>query len=376
MSEIYKQAKKSEIQIFLAHANEDKPQIRELYDKLQELGYKPWFDEEDLLPGQNWRDEIPKAVKKSDMFLACLSSTSIRKRGYIQREFKMAMEMLAELPPGTIYLIPLKLDDCEIPDLRQSEYGLNLRDIQWLDYWKPNGFSKLAKAIEHQFERLEKGLADLAPKPLKSGQSTSLNQGDSQLNIVPNHRGDEDNVGGNKTVNNCNDLKGSTGVDYIQLRDFLRNHRFNRADEETCYVMCQVAGRQEQRWLDVKSIRDFPRKDLQIINQLWLEYSNGRFGFSVQKKIYESLGGTKIYNKEVWENFGNYVGWLKEGQWLNFNDLNYSINILDIPEGYFPARFLWVEDFFNQKMLETGIWASNLFARESALIYRAKECNL
>ncbi len=344
MSEIRKQAKKSEIQIFLAHANEDKPQIRELYDKLQELGYKPWFDEEDLLPGQNWRDEIPKAVKKSDMFLACLSSTSIRKRGYIQREFKMAMEMLAELPPGTIYLIPLKLDDCEIPDLRQSEYGLNLRDIQWLDYWKPNGFSKLVKAIEHQFGSREKDLAELVPTPL--------------------------------AVNNYNDLKGSTGVDYTQLRDFLRNHRFNRADEETCYVMCQAAGRQEQRWLDVKSIRDFPCKDLQIINQLWLEYSNGKFGFSVQKKIYESLGGTKIYNKEVWENFGNYVGWLKEGQWLNFNDLNYSMNILDIPDAYLPARFLWVEDFFNQEMIETGIWASNLFARESALIYRAKECNL
>ena len=138
-------------QIFIAHANEDKAQVRELYAKLVEAGYKPWFDEEDLLPGQNWREEIPKALKNSDLFIACLSSTSISKRGYIQREFKMAMEMLAELPPGTIFVIPLKFDDCEIPELRQSEYGLNLRDIQWLDYWKPNGFEKLVKSIEHQF---------------------------------------------------------------------------------------------------------------------------------------------------------------------------------------------------------------------------------
>ena len=137
-------------QIFIAHASEDKPLVRELYTKLVEAGYKPWLDEEELLPEQNWRDEIPKALKNSDLFLACLSSTSISKRGYIQREFKMAMEMLAELPEGTIYIIPLKFDDCEIPELRQSEYGLNLRDIQWLDYWKPNGFERLVKSIEYQ----------------------------------------------------------------------------------------------------------------------------------------------------------------------------------------------------------------------------------
>ncbi len=143
-------------QIFIAHASEDKPQVRELYAKLLEAGYKPWLDEEDLLPGQNWREEIPKALKSSDLFIACLSSTSISKRGYIQREFKMAMEMLAELPSGEIYLIPLKFDDCQIPEIRQSDYGLNLQDIQWLDYWKPNGFEKLIKAIEYQFGTLER----------------------------------------------------------------------------------------------------------------------------------------------------------------------------------------------------------------------------
>lgn len=148
--------KKSQIQIFIAHANEDKPQVRELYTKLKQAGYKPWLDEEDLIPGLNWREEIPKALKSSDLFLACLSSTSIKKRGYIQREFKMAMDMLAEMPPGTIYLIPLKLDDCEIPELRQSEYGLNLRDLQWLDYWKPNGFEKLIKAVQYQEKEKKK----------------------------------------------------------------------------------------------------------------------------------------------------------------------------------------------------------------------------
>ena len=171
-------------QIFIAHASEDKPQIRELYAKLKAAGYKPWLDEEDLIPGQNWREEIPKALKNSDLFLACLSSTSISKRGYIQREFKMAMEMLAELPPGNIYLIPLKLDDCQIPDLKQLEYRLNLRDIQWLDYYQPNGFEKLIKAIEHQFGNRE----------------TMVEK--EERTISQNHQGVGDNIPGDKTVNN------------------------------------------------------------------------------------------------------------------------------------------------------------------------------
>ena len=186
---------KKSLQIFIAHGSEDKPQVRQLYAKLKEAGYKPWLDEEDLLPGQNWRDEIPEALKNSDLFLACLSSTSISKRGYIQKEFKMAMEILAELPPGTIYLIPLKLDDCEIPELRQSEYGLNLRDIQWLDYWKPKGFEKLIKAIEYQFG------SDTEQKAVFSKQSDRTSPGESQPNIAQTHGGSRDNIAGNKTVN-------------------------------------------------------------------------------------------------------------------------------------------------------------------------------
>ena len=172
--------KKSQIQIFIAHANEDKPQVRELYTKLKQAGYKPWLDEEDLIPGLNWREEIPKALKSSDLFLACLSSTSIKKRGYIQKEFKMAMEMLAEMPSGTIYLIPLKLDDCEIPELRQSEYGLNLRDLQWLDYWKSNGFEKLIKAIEYQFgSKVTQKTESPLPSTVSNGNLTN-NSNDSR----------------------------------------------------------------------------------------------------------------------------------------------------------------------------------------------------
>ncbi|GCA92694.1 SUMF1/EgtB/PvdO family nonheme iron enzyme [Microcystis aeruginosa] len=143
--------KKSEIQIFLAHASEDKPAVLALHERLKQAGYKPWLDKKDLIPGQNWRSVIPKAIADSQLFIACLSQRSIAKQGFVQREFKMALNQYADRPPNSIYLIPLRLDECEIPDLRQEEYGLNLRDLHWLDYWEEDGFEQLERAITHQF---------------------------------------------------------------------------------------------------------------------------------------------------------------------------------------------------------------------------------
>jgi formylglycine-generating enzyme required for sulfatase activity len=143
--------KKSEIQIFLAHASEDKPAVLALYNRLKQAGYKPWLDKKDLIPGQIWRDEIPKAIKASQIFLACLSGKSANKQGYIQRELRIALDTFGEMLPGTIFFIPMRLEECEIPDLRMSEVGLNLRDIHRLDYWEEDGFEQLERAITHQF---------------------------------------------------------------------------------------------------------------------------------------------------------------------------------------------------------------------------------
>jgi len=65
----------------------------------------------------------------------------------VQHELRSALVVYAEKPPGSIYLIPVKLDECEIPDLQLPELGIRLRHIQWLDYWKDDGFDRLVEAI-------------------------------------------------------------------------------------------------------------------------------------------------------------------------------------------------------------------------------------
>ena len=102
--------------IFISYARQDSDAARRLYNDLSsKTDLKPWFDKEDLLPGQSWDLEIRKALKKSRYFIALFSSTSVSKRGYVQREFRKAIDTLDEFPEGEVFAIPVRLDDCEIP---------------------------------------------------------------------------------------------------------------------------------------------------------------------------------------------------------------------------------------------------------------------
>lgn len=116
------------LRVFLCHASQDKPLIRELYQRLlKEDWIDPWLDEEKLFPGQDWNLEIEKAVETSDAVIVCVSGTSVAKEGYVQRELRQVLDIALEKLEGDIFVIPVRLDDCAIP--RQ------LRDRQFLDYF-------------------------------------------------------------------------------------------------------------------------------------------------------------------------------------------------------------------------------------------------
>jgi hypothetical protein len=135
-------------QVFLAHAFEDKERVRALYRKLAEHGLRPWLDEVDLLPGQDWQNAIAQAISESQVVLACLSQNSVNKHGFVQKEFRLALSGYAAKPAGSIYLIPVRLDDADVPDLQIPELGVRLRNIQWLDLSATNGFERLVNAIK------------------------------------------------------------------------------------------------------------------------------------------------------------------------------------------------------------------------------------
>ncbi len=122
------------------------------------------------------------------------------------------------------------------------------------------------------------------------------------------------------------ELKSEKGVDYTKLQKLLAAENWKEADEETAQVMLEVASRQEEGWLREEDLDNFPCEDLRTINQLWLHYSDRKFGFSVQKEIYESLEGTRQYNKKVWNSFGDRVGWKKGENWLDYDELTFNLD--------------------------------------------------
>jgi formylglycine-generating enzyme required for sulfatase activity len=103
------------LKVFLCHSTGDKPAVRALYKRLQADGFDPWLDEEDLLPGQEWEKEIPQAVRAAGAIIVCLSRNSITKEGYVQKEIGDALNVAEEKPEGTLFIFPLKLEECEIP---------------------------------------------------------------------------------------------------------------------------------------------------------------------------------------------------------------------------------------------------------------------
>lgn len=131
------------------------------------------------------------------------------------------------------------------------------------------------------------------------------------------------------------DLSSEVDINYKELRDLLKAQRWGEADLATLGMMFMAANC-EEGCLDEESFRHFPCTDLQTINRLWVKYSNGQFGFSVQKRIYLTCGGKPDYRHDelVWEKFGNYVGWRKKNTWLYYRDLIFSN---EAPLGHFPV---------------------------------------
>jgi hypothetical protein len=139
---------KPKVQIFLSYAREDFERVSEFYDRLYYAGFKPWMDKKDILPGERWEHSLWKALHDSDFILVCLSKNSVNKRGFLQRELREALDKWKEKLEDDIYLIPIRFEDCEVPE--------SLREFEWVNLYENNGWMLLLKAIYKGIERLGK----------------------------------------------------------------------------------------------------------------------------------------------------------------------------------------------------------------------------
>ena len=150
------------LRVFLCHASDDKAEVRKLSQRLQADGIDVWLDEEKLLPGQEWQNEIPQAVRDSDIILVCLSKQSTTKEGYVQKEIALALDIADEKPENTIFIIPLKLEICDLPG--------RLRRFQSADYFIDGTYQRLLQSFQIRANAVKAKIAPSKEKATKPGQ--------------------------------------------------------------------------------------------------------------------------------------------------------------------------------------------------------------
>lgn len=143
---LYTTESKRKIKVFLCHASDDKTKVEYFYNLLVKDGVDPWLDSKNLVAGQKWRSEIQKAMKNSDAIIVFLSSNSTTKEGFVQNEIKIALDLADEKPEGTIFVIPAKLEPCNVPD--------RLAELQWVNLFETNGYEGLFRALKERADKL------------------------------------------------------------------------------------------------------------------------------------------------------------------------------------------------------------------------------
>ena len=144
-------------------------------------------------------------------------------------------------------------------------------------------------------------------------------------------------------------LRVSNIYRYETLQNLLKENKWLEADKETVRLILAIAGEEEIENLRPEEIAAIDCSELQVIDRLWLNYSDDRFGFSIQAKVYQDLGGdeqsTIEQDAKLIQQWGDKLGWRKDGNWLKCSDLDYSE---DAAKGGLPG--LWWNSPYGSKM--------------------------
>ena len=186
------------------------------------------------------------------------------------------------------------------------------------------------------------------------------------------------------------ELRSAKGIDYSALENVLRWNRtineWRGADELTAKLMLKVPGRENNSWLRYEDIKQFPCEDLRTIDQLWMHYSNSKFGFSIQKQIWLECGGEigkdYFYDHEGFRKLAAKVGWYhpQKAEWRTYTEfMNSTKNAQNALPASLPCRYANSHGEFRFDMCTSE---GSLFSKPiglhvyiSSLAQRLIECN-
>ena len=328
-------AEPQEFHVFLSHNSRDKDSIRIIAEQLEQEGFMTWLDETQFKGGDEWQKELYEVLDKTDIAFFFIGINGVGP--WQNEEIDYLHRLYISSGKQDIVIVPVFLPGANMYDVPSHLNYLNkFQSVSISDLLDRSEIDKLLKIL----------LRNKTPKP-KSSQPT---------------------------------------VSYINLERLLSQGKWREADEETLMCILKVAGRSEYEYLFLENIDNLPRKDIRKIDKLWVKYSNGKFGFSVQQEIYlrdcagetefwEGMVGYREYNTaERWTCFCKEVGWYNWlGQLKRYDELTFDDN--KAPLGHLPQQSLYAiksvsSDFFSHLGIENDYSHSNLEQLEKLLSLR------
>jgi GUN4-like/TIR domain len=278
--------------IFLSHASEDKSFAKPLWEKLKET-YIVWYDENNMVV----KDRLDKKIEEG---------------------------------------------------LKNSKYGIIILSHHYLAKHKTWARWKFEKILKNG--KICPILHNITIEEIQNKYPTAY-QAIKNILYISSFRGRDYIISEAKKAIGEDSLCTEKAIDYIRLRDLLAAKNWREANQETYRVMIQAVGKKDGDSITSDELLNFPCTDLRTIDRLWVKYSNGHFGFSVQKEIYLSVGGKadSTYNEEAWEKFFDRVGWRVEssgsqysnGEWEGISSIRFTFSFdTSSPCGHLPGSSL------------------------------------
>ncbi|WP_204152250.1 GUN4 domain-containing protein [Leptolyngbya sp. CCY15150] len=394
------------IEVFISYSKQDKALRDGLLSHLRPLegaGIITWHDRQ-ILPGTQWDAEIKARLNAADIILLLISAD------FLDTDYCTQVEIPAALrrhKAGEAIVMPVILRSCAwrfTPLAPIQAYPEKAKPIVSWDHID-EAYTNVVDSVDlaatkikerrsqqrAEQERIQRERQRQAEEQERLRQAEQLRQQQAaeearlkqrELEQQQQEQLKQAAARSKQLATQQNQSSEATKGDYAQLEALLKAGKWKEADRETAQQMYQVMGRQSQGWLRVEDVHLFSCADLRAIDQLWVTHSKGKFGFSVQKKIWEQCGSPTEDNRQ-WEKFGEAVGWRSRG--LLGIGARWGIYSLDdssaAPRGYFPAwcgggPFEVFVDYSSRGFGQGAVGSVKVWQLAGLLFSRTKMCKL
>jgi hypothetical protein len=130
--------------VFISYCSEDFKHVLEVRSKLEEAGFTVRMKAHSIVGGEEWRKKLVGFICQADVFVACISSTWGDREIFAYKEVSVACELEEKLPKEVSFIIPARLEECNIPQ--------ELENRQQVDLHVVPGIETLLKAIQGTLE--------------------------------------------------------------------------------------------------------------------------------------------------------------------------------------------------------------------------------